>query len=311
MSTAWFSHTSSKEHDNGAGHPERPERLAAIEAAIAAQPWSGELLRREAGPATVEALERCHTAQHVALIRRLSEQGGGVIDGDTRVCPASWNAAQHAAGAAMDAVDAVLSGQCNNAFVAVRPPGHHAESDRAMGFCLFNNVAVAARHAQSKFGLKRVAILDWDVHHGNGTQEIFFTDPTVFFASVHEWGIYPGTGRATERGAGEGLGTNLNFPLPAGSDGENYAAVWDRLGEEVDHFAPELIIVSAGFDAHIRDPLAHMELEADDFAHLARQTLQWAAGQCAGRAIFVLEGGYDLLGLSTSVAAVAEVLLRA
>lgn len=310
MSTAWVTHPSSREHVNGTGHPERPARLDAIEKAVAAQPWQGQLKRQEAKPATVEELERCHDKKLVAMIRRLSEQGGGAIDGDTHVGPPSWNAALHAAGAAIGAVDAVLEGKVGNAFVAARPPGHHAESGRAMGFCLFNNVAIAARHAQAKHGLKRVAILDWDVHHGNGTQEIFYRDGTVFFCSVHEWGIYPGTGRANERGEGAGQGTNLNFPLPAGGDGEVYDRVWARLGEEVDHFNPELIIVSAGFDAHSRDPLAHMELQAADFGRLACQTLQWAANLCQGRAVFVLEGGYDLEGLSSSVAAVADALVR-
>ena len=309
MSTGYFTHPLFKEHDNGSGHPERAARLDAIAEAIAARPWRSRLRRFDCAPADEAAILRCHPASHIALIRRLAECGGGMIDGDTRVSPASFDAALLAAGAALGAVDAVLRGDCQNAFVACRPPGHHAETNRAMGFCLFNNVAIAARHAQATHGLRRVAILDWDVHHGNGTQQIFYEDPSVLFASVHEWGIYPGTGHFDERGAGKGLGTTLNFPLPPGSDGAVYGDVWDRLSDEVEHFAPEMILVSAGFDAHARDPLAHMELQAVDFAHLARQTRRWAEHLCEGRLVCVLEGGYDLKGLSSSVAAVLEVLL--
>ncbi len=284
--------------------------MDAIAAALNAQPWREQLQYPEFTPANQAALLRCHPAEHIALIRTLAARGGGMIDGDTHVSPASYDAATLAAGAAMAAVDTVLRRECDNAFVAARPPGHHAEANRAMGFCLFNTIAIAARHAQSEHGLQRVAILDWDVHHGNGTQAIFYDDPTVFFASTHEAGIYPGTGRASERGSGAGIGTTFNFPLPAGSDGAVYAEVWNRLEPELNAFAPELILVSAGFDAHSRDPLAHMELQSQDFAHLARQTKRWAENLCDGRLVCVLEGGYDLEGLSSSLVAVLEVLLN-
>lgn len=311
VSTAYFTHQLFRNHDNGPRHPERPARLDAVEAAIQAHTWHTRLLRPEFAAADDLALLRCHPQAHIDLIRDMAAAGGGVVDGDTNVSPASFEAAALAAGAAMAAVDTVMDGTCQNAFVAARPPGHHAETSRAMGFCLFNNVAIAARHAQTVHNLSRVAILDWDVHHGNGTQDIFYQDPSVLFASVHEAGIYPGTGDRHERGSSLGTGTTLNFPLPPGSDGAVYADVWNRLGHEVDAFAPELIIVSAGFDAHSRDPLAHMELQASDFAHLARQTKEWAEHLCDGRLICVLEGGYDLEGLSTSAAAVVEVLLIA
>lgn len=313
MSTLYLTHPTFLEHETGAGHPERPARLEAIAEAVnaqwAASEWQDNLVRGTFEAAREEQLLRCHPREHIHLIRRLSERGGGMIDGDTFTSPRSFEAASLAAGAACAAVDAVLRGEAANAFCAVRPPGHHAETARAMGFCLFNNVAIAARHAQAEHGLERVAILDWDVHHGNGTQEIFYADPTVLFASVHEAGIYPGTGRATERGAGDREGTTLNFPLTAGSGDAQYQEVWDRLAPAVEAFAPQLILVSAGFDAHARDPLAHMRLQAEDFAQLATQTKQWAETLCEGRLICVLEGGYDLQGLSESVVAVLEVLI--
>jgi acetoin utilization deacetylase AcuC-like enzyme len=310
VNTAYLTHPIFKEHDTGPQHPERAARLEAIEAALAEQPWAAQLQRLSFGSAPDEAILRCHSPEHLSLIRDLAEQGGGPIDRDTYVSHHSHTVAKMAAGAALRAVDVVMNGTARNAFVAARPPGHHAETARAMGFCLFNNIAIAARHAQAVHGLRRIAIVDWDVHHGNGTQEIFYEDPKVFFASVHEWGIYPHTGRNTERGAGVGYGATVNYPLPAGSRGDKYAAIWNRLGFEIDDFGPDLILVSAGFDAHERDPLAHMELQAGDFAHLMRQTRQWAEQHCQGRLVCLLEGGYDLQGLSESVVAVLEVLLH-
>ncbi len=260
--------------------------------------------------ASDDDLLMCHAPRLIEQVRRLSRQGGGGIDGDTYVSAPSFEVAKLAVGAAFGAVDAVLSREADNAFVASRPPGHHAESDRAMGFCLFNHSALAARYAQRKYGLERVAILDWDVHHGNGTQEIFYEDGSVFFASAHQSPLYPYTGAADERGAGEGLGTTINLPLPAGSGDGEYKQAWNTLAAPLREFAPQLIIVSAGFDAHQRDPLARMNMSTDGFADLMHLTKIWAAELCDNRLVCALEGGYDLQGLSQSVAAVLEELLR-
>ncbi|MDQ3813074.1 MAG: histone deacetylase [Armatimonadota bacterium] len=310
MKTAFLSHPHFRDHDAGPGHPERPARLEAIEKALRQEGLWDELDHRKIFPADDEDILRCHTPEHLERIRHLAQAGGGWIDSDTHVSSVSFDVAKLAVGAALGAVDAVLGGECDNAFVAARPPGHHAESHHAMGFCLFNNVACAARSAQRQHGLQRVAILDWDVHHGNGTQEIFYDDPSVFFVSTHQWPLYPGTGRAEERGRGAGLGTTLNFPLPAGSGDYEYACVWESIGETVETFRPQLILVSAGFDAHIRDPLANMLMSAAGFERLMRETKRWAAQWCDNRVVCVLEGGYDLSGLSSSVVAVVRELMN-
>jgi acetoin utilization deacetylase AcuC-like enzyme len=311
MSTAFLSHADFRAHDAGAYHPERAARLDAIDAALRAAKLWDALEHPDFQPAREEQLYACHSVTLVETIHRLAERGGGQIDPDTRVAPASFEVAALAAGAAIAATDGVLRGDFDNAFVASRPPGHHAERARALGCCLFNNVAIAARHAQQKWGLERVAIVDWDVHHGNGTQEIFYRDGSIFFAGVHQWPLFPGTGRATERGADAGEGATLNFPLPAGRNDVQYAVVWREIGEAVAAFAPQLILVSAGFDAHAKDPLGGMELSAAGFAGLMRQSLEWAAQLCEGRLVAVLEGGYNLDGLSESVVAVMREMLRA
>ena len=308
MTTAYFTHATFKEHKNFDGHPERPERLDAINQHLQAQTWHDKLLRPTFEAASEETIARCHPREHITLIREMAAHGGGMIDGDTHTSPRSYEASALAVGAACGAVDAVMKKRAINAFCAIRPPGHHAETGKAMGFCLFNNIAIAARHAQKVYGLDRVAIVDWDVHHGNGTQEIFYEDASVFFASVHEWGIYPGTGRAEEKGKGKGQGTTINYPLRAGLGGKEYTEVWNKLGQEIEAFKPQLILVSAGFDAHARDPLAHMKMESADFAALMRLTKEWAKQLCENRVICLLEGGYDLKGLSESSVAVMEVL---
>lgn len=309
MSTAFFSHPDFLLHSNGVGHPERPERLQAIEKKLKEDGLWQKLQHPEFEAATEAELGYCHEPKLIEQIKTLAQNGGGQIDGDTRVTKDSFDVAKLAVGAAVGAVDGVLNGDFKNAFVAARPPGHHAESDRAMGFCLFNSIAIAARHAQRVRGLERVAIVDWDVHHGNGTQEIFYADGSALFASVHQWPLFPGTGRSNERGQGAGEGTTLNFPLEAGHGDAEYSQVWDEVGKAVREFRPQLILVSTGFDAHKRDPLGSMEMSADAFATLMRSTLEWANELCEGRVVCVLEGGYDLEGLGDSVAAVVKVLL--
>lgn len=310
MRTAFLTHPDQIGHDNGPFHPERPARLDAIDNALRRDQLWDRLLHLEFAPATVDQLELCHTADLIARIRSLAAEGGGAIDADTHVAAASFEIAKLSAGAALRAVDAVWGGECDNAFVSMRPPGHHAERGRSMGFCLFNNVAIAARYAQRQHGVNRVAIVDWDVHHGNGTQDIFYRDGSVFFFSVHQSPLYPYSGWREERGAGPGMGTTMNIPLPAGQGDEQYANVWDMAGDAVHAFHPQLILVSAGFDAHDRDPLGGMEVTAAGFAHLMRQTRKWADELCENRVVCVLEGGYDLRGLSDSVSAVVHELLR-
>ena len=309
MRTALFHDDRFKKHATSPSHPERAARIDAIADALRESDVRKRLVEPKFAPAGEDDLLWCHTPRQVEQVKILAGDGGGAIDGDTYVSAASWDIARLGAGACIAAVDAVM-GECDNAFAVVRPPGHHAERDRAMGFCLFNNVAIAARYAQRKHGLKRVAILDWDVHHGNGTQEIFESDASVLFCSVHQSPLYPGSGARGEIGLGAGIGTTVNRPLPAGCGPREYAAVWQEFGAAVKKFRPELILVSAGFDAHARDPLGGMELQARDFATLARTTKQWARELCDNRLICVLEGGYDLTGLGKSLVAVLEELER-
>lgn len=310
MATAFFSHPKFLEHDNGPHHPECSARLEAVETALRREKLWERILHPKFVAASEEQLELCHELQLIEQIKSLAQNGGGQIDGDTRVGAASFEVAKLAVGAALSAVDGVLTKRWRNAFVAARPPGHHATRARSMGFCLFNSIAVAARYAQRAHGLKRVAIVDFDVHHGNGTQEILYEDGSVFFASVHQWPLYPGTGKSSERGSGAGEGTTLNVPLEAGHGDAEYLQVWNEVGKAVKKFRPELILVSAGFDAHRNDPLGGMNVSPQGFAALTASTLQWARECCDGRLVCVLEGGYNLNGLSDSVAAVVETLLQ-
>ena len=306
MNTAFFSSPRFQEHDNGASHPERPERMEAIASGVREVGLWDLLDHRTFQAASEVDLELCHTRAHIERVKQLAQNGGGFLDGDTRVSPASFEVATLGVGAATEAVRAVMNGEVKNAFVCARPPGHHAESGRdansSWGFCLFNSVAIAARVAQRDFGAKRVAILDFDVHHGNGTQEIFYADPSVLFVSLHQWPLFPGTGAATERGEGVGLGTTLNFPLPSGSSGSVYHRVWGQVGAKVRAFNPDLILLSAGFDAHDGDPLGGMKLTSDDFGALVFDANLWAQELCDGRLVAVLEGGYNLDALAASVA---------
>ena len=312
MKTAYLTSPLFLEHYTGSGHPERPERLVSIQKNLQQSGLWNELTHLPFEAATAADLELCHTPQHVARVKSMAQSGGGALDGDTIISPRSFDAAALATGAAMHALDAVWSGEVDNAFVAERPCGHHAESGRRAGspwgFCLFNHVAIAARHAQQKWGIERVAILDFDVHHGNGSQEIFYEDPSVFFASIHQSPLFPYQGAFEEKGAGEGLGTTLNIPLPAGSDGALYRRAWEQVRMAVEKFQPQLILLSAGYDAHRSDPLAHMHLEVEDFAALVSEAKSWAGSLCDGKLVAVLEGGYNLNALTESVAATLQVL---
>ena len=291
------------------GHPERPARLQAIRQVLAQDQFAS--LRREgAVRAAPEAAELAHPAAHVARIASAVPQGAfHFFDADTPMSPESLEVALHAVGSAQRAVDAVMTGEVSNAFVAARPPGHHAERDTAMGFCFFNNIAIAARHAQRAHRAERVAIVDWDVHHGNGTQDIFWSDRSVLFCSTHEMPLYPGTGAGRETGEHN---TIVNVPLAAGDDGRVFKEhLRDAILPRIRAFAPDLILISAGFDAHHRDPLANIRLTEQDFAWATEAMMEVAAIKCNGRLVSLLEGGYDLQGLAFSVGAHVNTLMGA
>jgi acetoin utilization deacetylase AcuC-like enzyme len=307
MTTALITHLACLEHDTGPYHPECPDRLRRVLAALEAEEFA-PLIREQAPLASVEQLARVHPADYVEAILAIRPNGDETIhlDGDTLMSAGSAEAALRAAGGAILAVDAVMQGWAHTAFVATRPPGHHAEAARAMGFCLFANAAIAARHAQKHWGLTRIAVLDFDVHHGNGTQAIFERDPTLFYGSSHQFPCYPGTGDQSERG----VGNVFNVPLPPGSGSVAFRAAWDLiLLPALDAFAPELVIVSAGFDAHKADPLAQLRVETADFAWLTAQLLDSARRHAAGRLVSLLEGGYDLDALAASTATHVRTLL--
>jgi acetoin utilization deacetylase AcuC-like enzyme len=268
------------------------------------------LMREEAPRATAEQLHRVHPAEYVQAILSIAPAEGEsvALDADTLMSHGSREAALRAAGGAVHGVDAVMEGWARRAFVAVRPPGHHAERNRAMGFCLFSNAAVAARHAQARWGLTRVAVVDFDVHHGNGTQDVAYDDPTLFYASSHQFPCYPGTGRAVEQGVAENV---VNAPLPPGATGAAFRAAWsDRILPALDRFGPELLLISAGFDAHKADPLAQLRLETDDFVWITERLIEIARQHSQGRLVSVLEGGYDLTALAASVAVHVRALLQ-
>ncbi len=300
MTTRFYHHPICLEHLMPAGHPERPDRLRAIEEALGAERF--HLLDRQLAPeADTELFTLVHPRSHIKRMESLiPETGLARIDADTTASPKSWEAVKRAVGAALAAVDAVQSGEVSNAFCAMRPPGHHAEKATAMGFCLVNTVAIAARYAQEKHGVERVAIVDFDVHHGNGTQDIFWDDKSVLFASTHQMPLYPGTGALSETGAGN----IFNAPLREGDGGEKFKeAFLTRILPAVDRFRPDLILISAGFDAHWRDPLAGLELQASDFDWATGKLMELAERHCGSRLVSVLEGGYDLQGLAESTAA--------
>ncbi len=296
-------------HDTG-NHPENAERLRAVVSHLDHMGVMERLVKVEPPPASREELALIHSRGYIEKIRALAGSGGGWLDMDTVVSPDSFEAARYAAGALVEATRMALDEGTRPAFCLVRPPGHHAGPDRGMGFCIFNNVGIAAAYSLEIYGLQRVAIIDFDVHHGNGTQEAFYTDPRVCYLSVHQYPHYPGTGRVEETGSGEASGTNINVPLPAGCGDIEYAQVFEKIVvPAIERFRPELILVSAGYDAHRNDRLAMMQVTTGGFASMV-ETIKGLAGKlCPGRLVFGLEGGYDLPALADSIKACLDVLM--
>ncbi|MDA0239327.1 MAG: histone deacetylase family protein [Proteobacteria bacterium] len=299
MTTALYSHDACLDHDPGRHHPERPDRLRAVAGALSPDDFP-DLIRRAAPLGTREQIERVHPAAFADhIFDAVPEFGTVALDPDTQLSPGSGDAALRAMGALCDSTDAVINGDVKNAFCSVRPPGHHAEAGRAMGFCLFNNVAVAAHHALAVHGLERVAVVDFDVHHGNGTQAIFENDPNLLYASSHQFPAYPGTGAASETG----VGNLFNTPLAPGTGSEPFRAAYrDIIFPAIRNFSPDLLIISAGFDGHFQDPLCQLNLTTEDFRWVSEELVVLAEGVCAGRLVSALEGGYDLEALAESAA---------
>ncbi|MEE6176387.1 histone deacetylase family protein [Mycobacterium sp. 050134] len=308
MATLLVHHPIFAEHRTAPGHPERPDRYRVVDAALAQPPFD-TLARERAELAQLVTTRYVHSNRYVDELEAARPADGYVYldGGDTMMEPSTWEVVLRGVGGTLQAIDRVVTGQVQNAFVACRPPGHHAETERAMGFCLFNNIAIGARHAQQEHGITRVAIVDFDVHHGNGTQEIFYSDRDVLYASTHQRPLFPGTGAVGETG----VGNVFNAPLRAGDAGDELREAFEqRILPALDAFSPELILVSAGFDAHERDPLGSLMMTAHDFGWVTRALLEAAEKHCGGRLVAVLEGGYDLRGLADSVVAHVGELLK-
>ncbi len=309
MTTLLLSHRSSLDHQTPPGHPERPDRIRAIEQVLGESRFD-KLVREQAPEGSLDLVRLCHNEHYIEELRHIAPKSGLIyLDGDTSMSPGTWEAVMRGVGGAVAATDAVMAGTHANAFVAMRPPGHHAEISKPMGFCFFDHAAIAARHAQRKYGIARAAVVDFDVHHGNGTQDIFWSDPTVMYCSTHQMPLFPGTGARGERGEHD---TIVNAPLaPEDGSAKFRAAFENAILPQLQKFSPELIIVSAGFDAHYRDPLASLNLRAEDFGWVTRKLMDVADASAGGRIVSVLEGGYDLQGLQESVAAHVTALMGA
>lgn len=316
--TGFIYHDIYLQHKTGAAHPEKPQRLTAIvtrlkETVLGEHAGSPlQLVTPEPSPDPTEWIAAIHTPQYVARVRKSCQDGVEYLDSmDTPISRESYEAAAAAVGGVLSAIDGVMQGKIRNAFCAVRPPGHHALKDRAMGFCIFNNVAIGARYIQGKYGLSRVLIVDWDVHHGNGTQWAFYDDPTVLYFSTHQYPFYPGTGSEEQKGTGKGFGYTVNVPLPAGCGDEEYVRAFEELLKpRALEFDPDFVLISAGFDAHEDDPLGGMNVTANGFAKMTSIVKEIAEKCCEGRIVSVLEGGYSLDGLADSVDAHISVLQK-
>jgi len=308
MTTLLITHPACLDHLNPLGHPERPDRLRAIDQTLADERFRS-LARVEAPAANLDTIALCHPMDYVIAIRDASPKDGMVqLDADTSMSPGSFEAALRASGGGVHAVDEVMSGRATNAFVATRPPGHHTETARPMGFCLFNNAAIAARYAQQRHGIERAAVVDFDVHHGNGSQDIFWSDKTVMYCSTHQMPLYPGTGATSERGEHD---TIVNAPLAPGDGGAEFRQAFETvILPRLRNFRPELVVISAGFDGHQRDPLANLNLLEADFLWVTQKLMELADTSANGRIVSMLEGGYDLQGLASSAAAHVGALMR-
>jgi acetoin utilization deacetylase AcuC-like enzyme len=294
------------------GHPESPKRLTAINNAVKQAKWYKDLVRLESKPVDIQILSLVHGKAYIETVERECKAGyGGLSTGDTAICRESYNIALRAAGGVLAAVDAVFEKKSGFAFCAVRPPGHHASANRGMGFCVFNNIAAAARYAQHKYNAERVLIADWDVHHGNGTQDIFYTDPSVFFMSTHQYPWYPGTGHHSETGSGKGKGTTMNRPFPAGAGNSEIISAFKKdLLPAAKEFKPDFTLISAGYDSRIHDPLGGFRITDDGFRELTRIMIEISHIAGNGRLVAILEGGYNLEGLACAVTATMDELMK-
>ncbi|MHC1635475.1 MAG: histone deacetylase family protein [Candidatus Methanospirareceae archaeon] len=309
--TGFVYHDDYLKHDTGSFHPETPDRLVAIMSRLRGKNFIEKLYRIEPVEASIEEVEYVHHSSYIRSVEEICLSGGGMLDPDTPVCKDTFKVALLSVGGAIRAVEEVMASNIKNAFALIRPPGHHATPNRGMGFCIFNNVAITAEYLKRKYGLRRILIVDWDVHHGNGTQEIFFDDPSVLYFSTHQYPYYPGTGWIKEIGKGEGRGYTINVPLPAGVDDEGYLYVMREILKPIAmDFSPEFVLVSAGFDAHIHDPLASMRLTSNAFGLFTDIVKEIADKKCKDRVVILLEGGYNLDALAESVVAVFNSLSR-